>query len=230
MTADIVLYKSDIVPVGVDQAPHIEFARETVRSFNYRYGTNVLIEPQMKNTEIPKVLGIDGVQKMGKSLNNHIELASTPDETRQRVMQMVTDPQRMRRTDPGNPDVCNVFSMHKIFTPKEEVEMINMECRRAGIGCVDCKKRFAENLNKKLEPFRAKRAQLAADPNYVIDVLHDGAKRACSIAKQTMNEVRDAVQLPKNLKLLGQENPVPFLYGDRMMAIVQRVSHRKSLS
>ncbi len=131
--------------MGVDQAPHIEFARETVRSFNFRYNTKALIEPQMKNTEIPKVLGIDGVQKMSKSLNNHIELAASPDETRQRVMQMVTDPQRMRRTDPGNPDVCNVFSLHKIFTPQAEVEMINTECRQAGIGCVDCKKRFAEN-------------------------------------------------------------------------------------
>jgi tryptophanyl-tRNA synthetase len=197
MTADIVLYKSDFVPVGIDQAPHIEFAREIVRSFNYRYKTSVLIEPQMKNTEIPKVLGIDGKEKMSKSLNNHIELASTPEETQKRVMMMVTDPNRMKRTDPGNPDVCNVFSMHKIFTPKADVEMINTECRRAGIGCVDCKKRFAENLNKSLQPFRDKRTQLAADPNYVIDVLHDGANRARSIARLTMDEVRDAVQLPK---------------------------------
>lgn len=197
MTADIVLYKTDIVPVGVDQAPHIEFARETVRSFNYRYGTNALIEPQMKNTEIPKVLGIDGVQKMSKSLNNHIELASTPDETRQRVMQMVTDPQRMRRNDPGNPDVCNVFSLHKIFTPKEDVEMTNLECRRAGIGCVDCKKRLAENLNKSLEPFRTKRAEIGQNPDTVWDVLHDGAKRARAIAAETMTEVREALQLPK---------------------------------
>jgi tryptophanyl-tRNA synthetase len=197
MTADIVLYKSDIVPVGIDQAPHLEFAREIVRSFNYRYSSNVLIEPQMKNTEIPKVLGIDGKEKMGKSLNNHIELAASPEETRQRVMMMVTDPNRMKRNDPGNPDICNVFSMHKIFTPQADVEMINTECRRAGIGCVDCKKRFAENLNNALQPFRDKRAQLAADPNYVIEVLHDGAKRARSIARQTMDEVRDAVQLPK---------------------------------
>ena len=197
MTADIVLYKADTVPVGIDQAPHIEFAREIVRSFNYRFNTHALIEPKMKNTEIPKVLGIDGKEKMGKSLNNHIELASTPDETRQRVMQMVTDPQRMRRTDPGNPDVCNVYSMHKIFTPKEDVEMINTECRKAGIGCVDCKKRFAENLNKNLDPFRAKRAEFAQDPNYAWDVLHDGAKRARTIAQATMDEVRDAIQLPK---------------------------------
>jgi tryptophanyl-tRNA synthetase len=197
MTADIVLYRTEVVPVGVDQAPHLEFARETVRSFNYRYGTKALIEPQMKNTEIPKVLGIDGVQKMGKSLNNHIELAATPDETRQRVMQMVTDPQRIRRTDPGNPDICNVFSMHKIFSPTEEVGMINVECRKAGIGCVDCKKRFAENLNKNLEPFRAKRAEIGQSPDTVWDVLHDGAKRARAIAEETMVSVREALQLPK---------------------------------
>jgi tryptophanyl-tRNA synthetase len=197
MTADIVLYKSDVVPVGIDQAPHLEFAREVVRSFNYRYNTTVLIEPQMKNTEIPKVLGIDGKEKMGKSLNNHIELASTPEETRQRVMMMVTDPNRMKRTDPGNPDICNVFSMHKIFTSESDVTMINVECRRAGIGCVDCKKLYAENLNKALQPFRDKRTQLAADPNYVMDVLHDGAKRARAIAQKTMEEVREAVQLPR---------------------------------
>ncbi len=197
MTADIVLYKSDVVPVGVDQAPHLEFARETVRSFNYRFNTKALIEPQMKNTEIPKVLGIDGVQKMGKSLNNHIELASSPDDTRQRVMQMVTDPQRMKRTDPGNPDVCNVFTMHKIFSSAEEVEMVNAECRRAGIGCVDCKKRFAANLNNSLAPFRAKRDEIGANPDAVWDVLHDGAKRARMIAQKTMDDVREAVQLPR---------------------------------
>ena len=196
MTADIVLYKTDIVPVGVDQAPHLEFAREIVRSFNYRYNTKVLIEPQVKHTEILKVLGIDGKAKMSKSLNNHIELASTPEETTARVRDMVTDPARIRRTDPGNPDICNVFSMHKIFSPQEEVEMINIECRRAGIGCVDCKKRFAANLNKHLEPFRAKRAELASKPDYVSDVLEDGAQRARVIAQQTMAEVREAMQLP----------------------------------
>ncbi len=196
MTADIVLYKADIVPVGVDQAPHIEFAREIVRSFNYRYNTKVLVEPQVKHTEVLKVLGIDGKNKMSKSLNNHIELAATPKETTSRVMEMVTDPARMKRTDPGTPDVCNVFSMHKIFSPAEEVEMINRECRTAGIGCVDCKKRFAANLNRHLEPFRAKRADLASKPDYVTDVLDDGANRARVIAQKTMEEVREAIQLP----------------------------------
>jgi len=196
MTADIVLYQSNLVPVGIDQAPHIEFAREIVRSFNFRYNTDALIEPQMKNTVVPKVLGLDGVNKMSKSLNNHIELAATPEETHKRVLQMVTDPQRMRRDDPGDPDVCNVFSMHKIFSPADEVEMINTECRRAGIGCVDCKKRFAANLNANLAPFRSKRIELEADPQAVWDILHDGAKRARVLADQTMAKVRSAMQLP----------------------------------
>jgi tryptophanyl-tRNA synthetase len=196
MTADIVLYKTNVVPVGIDQAPHLEYARETVRSFNFRYNTNVLIEPQMKNTEYPKVLGIDGVEKMSKSLNNHIELAATPEETVQRVMQMVTDPQRMRRSDPGRPEVCNVFTMHTVFSPPADVAMVNVECRRAGIGCVECKKLFAKNLNEHLAPFRARRNELAKDPAYVHDVLEDGAKRARVIAEQTMVEVREAVGLP----------------------------------
>ncbi len=195
MAADIVLYKSNVVPVGVDQAPHIEFTREAVRSFNYRYNTNVLIEPDMKNTIVPKVLGIDGKEKMSKSLNNHIELAATAEETQKRVMEMVTDPQRMRRTDPGRPEVCNVFSMHKIFSPAEEVAYIDTECRRAGIGCVDCKKRLAKNLNEHLAPFRERRIHLDQNPDAVWDVLHDGARRARAIAEQTMVDVRKAVGL-----------------------------------
>jgi tryptophanyl-tRNA synthetase len=196
MTADIVLYKANIVPVGIDQAPHLEFAREVVRSFNYRYNTNVLIEPQIKTTEVPKVLGIDGKEKMSKSLNNHIEIAATPQETKARVLEMFTDPARIRRSDPGNPDICNVFTMHKIFSSPEEIAMVNVECRRAGIGCVDCKRLYAKNLNAHLEPFRARRAELAEKPGYVDDVLTDGAQRAASIARQTMGEVREAIGLP----------------------------------
>jgi tryptophanyl-tRNA synthetase len=196
MAADIALYRSDAVPVGIDQAPHIEFTRETVRSFNYRFNTNVLIEPQMKVTQVPKVIGIDGQQKMGKSLNNHIELASTPEETRKRVMTIVTDPQRVRRTDPGNPDVCNVFAMHKTFSSPADVEMINVECRRAGIGCVDCKKMLANDLNQHLEPFRARRIDLDREPDKVWDILHDGAGRARTIAEETMRAVRAAIGLP----------------------------------
>jgi tryptophanyl-tRNA synthetase len=196
MTADIVLYKADLVPVGIDQAPHLEFARETVRSFNHRFHTKVLIEPQMKNTEVLKVLGIDGKEKMGKSLNNHIELAATPEATRKRVLEMVTDPARAKRTDPGNPDICNVFSMHKIFSPQAEVDSINQECRRAGIGCVECKTLFAKNLNEHLAPFRVRRLELEAKPGLVEQTLADGAQRARAIARATMQEVREAVALP----------------------------------
>ena len=193
MAADIALYKADLVPVGIDQAPHIEFTRETVRSFNFRFNTNVLVEPQMKVTEFPKILGIDGVQKMSKSLNNEIEISATPEQTRQRVLSMATDPNRQRRTDPGNPDICNVFSLHKIFSTADQVSMINTECRRAGIGCVDCKKILAENINSELSGLREKRNQLAANPGQVWDILHEGDKRAHAIAEATMQEVRKAV-------------------------------------
>jgi tryptophanyl-tRNA synthetase len=196
MASDIALYKADTVPVGVDQASHIEFTREIVRTFNFRTHTQTLIEPQMKNTEYPKVLGTDGVQKMGKSLNNHIELAATPEETQAKVMTMVTDPQRQRRSDPGRPEVCNVFKLHNTFSPNE-VAMVEVECRSAGIGCVDCKKLLAKNINANLEPFRAKRAELAQDPEHIWDILHDGAQRARDIAAETIAEVKDAVGLPK---------------------------------
>lgn len=150
----------------------------------------------MVATEIPKVIGLDGKSKMGKSLNNHIELASTPEETQQRVMQMVTDPQRARLSDPGNPDVCNVFTMHKIFSSEEEVKQINAECRKAEIGCVACKKIFAQNLNENLIPFREKRDGFAQDPDFVWDVLKDGANRARVIAQDTLCQVKDAIGLP----------------------------------
>ncbi len=193
MSADILLYKADTVPVGTDQIPHLEFAREVVRSFNHHFQTDILVEPQAKVTEIPKVLGIDGVRKMSKSLNNHIDLAATPEETEKRVMKMMTDPQRIKRTDPGNPDICNVYTLHKIFSSSGEVEEINRDCRVAEIGCVDCKRKLAANLNKHLEPFRAKRAELEKDPDKVRDILLDGAKRARVIASETMEEVRAAI-------------------------------------
>jgi len=193
MAADILLYKADVVPVGVDQAPHLEFAREMVRSFNYRYQTTVLVEPQMKATQVPKVLGTDGVQKMGKSLNNHIEMAATAEETLKRVMTMVTDPARVKRTDPGNPDVCNVFSFHKIFSDQQTVDMVNVECRRAGIGCVDCKKLMAKALNEHLAPFRERRTELEKNPDFIRDVYRDGARRAGEIARNTISEVYDAI-------------------------------------
>jgi tryptophanyl-tRNA synthetase len=195
MAADITLYKADTVPVGEDQAPHLEFTREIVRRFNHHFGPT-LVEPYIKLTPFPRVMGLDGVNKMSKSLDNHIELASSPEDIEQRVMTMVTDPQRRYRTDPGRPEVCNVFAFHGFFSP-QQVTDIEKQCRAAEIGCVDCKRALARNLADSLSSFRARRADLAQDPDLVWDVLADGAARASVIAKETMAEVRQSVGLPE---------------------------------
>jgi tryptophanyl-tRNA synthetase len=195
MASDITLYKADAVPVGVDQASHLEFTREIVRTFNHHFGP-VLVEPQAKYTETPKVLGIDGVNKMSKSLDNHIELASGPEALMARVRMMVTDPQRQRRSDPGRPEVCNVFSLHNIFTPRDTVQQIDADCRTAAIGCVDCKKMLAQNLADYLAPFRERRVEYATKPDHVWDVLQEGAERARVTARQVLGEVKTAIGLP----------------------------------
>ncbi len=194
MAADITLYKAGIVPVGVDQAPHLEFTREVVRRFNHHFG-DVLIEPQAKHTDFPKVLGIDGEQKMSKSLDNHIEIAASPEEIEQRVMQMVTDPARRYRSDPGHPEVCNVFTLHGFFSPGD-VARIEADCRSAAIGCVECKRLFARSLADYFAPLRERRAALATDPDHVWDILADGARRASAIAAETIAEAKAAVGLP----------------------------------
>ncbi|NLE44917.1 MAG: tryptophan--tRNA ligase [Chloroflexi bacterium] len=194
MASDIALYKADTVPVGVDQLPHLEFTREIVRRFNAHFG-DILIEPQAKHTEFTKVLGTDGQQKMSKSLNNHIEIAATPDEITQRVMGMVTDPARRYRNDPGHPEVCNVYSLHTFFSPGD-YERIEHECRSAEIGCVQCKRLFAQHLSDYFAPFRERRAALAENPDHVWDLLTDGARRASAIASETIAQVKDAVGLP----------------------------------
>ena len=195
MAADITLYKADTVPVGVDQAPHLEFTREIVRRFNHHFG-DVLVEPQAKHTQFTKVLGLDGASKMSKSLDNHIEIAAEPDEIWQRVRSMTTDPARRYRNDPGHPEVCNVFTLHQFFSAGE-VDQIEVDCRSASIGCVDCKKKFAQNLSDYFAPFRQRRAEIAADPDYVWDVLADGARRASDIAAGVLGEVKTAVGLPQ---------------------------------
>jgi len=196
MASDIALYKADTVPVGEDQLPHLEFSREVVRRFNAQFGP-VLVEPQAKLTTTPRIMGLDGVNKMSKSLNNHIELAASAEEIQKRVMTMVTDPARRYKTDVGNPDICNVQALHKIFCSSEErIQEIDHECRHAGIGCVAHKREFARDLANALAPFREKRAELEKDPDHIWDILADGAKRATVIAEQTINEVKAAVGLP----------------------------------
>jgi len=193
MTADIALYKGEVVPVGEDQLPHLELAREIVRRFNSLFGF-VFPEPQAKLTNFPSVLGLDGVQKMSKSYNNHIEISASPQEISKRVMVAVTDPARRYRSDPGHPEICNVFRLHNFFTPAR-VEEIASECRGARIGCVDCKKILAESINLNLKPFRERRAGLASRPGYVNQVLADGANRAEAIAKETIREVKEKMKL-----------------------------------
>jgi tryptophanyl-tRNA synthetase len=200
MTADIALYKGEVVPVGEDQLPHLELAREIVRRFNSLFGF-VFPEPQAKLTNVPLVLGLDGVQKMSKSYDNHIEIAASPQEIRERVKTAFTDPSRRYRSDPGHPEVCNVFRLHNFFT-LARVEEIASECRSARIGCVDCKKILAESISSNLEPFRERRADLASRPGYVTQVLVDGANRAEAIAKETIREAKEKMGLLQRADLV----------------------------
>ena len=193
MTADIILYKADTVPVGEDQLPHLELAREIVRRFHNLFGPT-FPEPQAKLTDAPLILGLDGVNKMSKSYNNHIELAASPEETQERVMAAFTDPARRYRSDPGHPEVCNVYRLHRSYNP-ERLEELAAECRAAGIGCVDCKELLAQGINRALQPFRERRSIVAARPGYVGEVLADGARRARVIATETLREVKGKMGL-----------------------------------
>lgn len=193
MTADIVLYKAEVVPVGEDQLPHLELAREIVRRFNNLFGPT-FPEPQPKLTSFPLVMGLDGAQKMSKSYGNHIELAASPKETLELVMTAVTDPARRYRSDPGHPEICNVFSLHRFFNPTR-VDEVAAECRTAGIGCVDCKRLLADGINSMLAPFREKRTSLAYNQEYVTEVIAAGAKRAQVIAGETLAEVKEKMGL-----------------------------------
>jgi tryptophanyl-tRNA synthetase len=194
MTADIAIYRSNFVPVGEDQASHLEICREIVRRFNGLYGP-VFPEPKALYTPTPKVNGVDG-RKMSKSYNNTIGVSEPPESVAEKVMAMVTDPARVRRQDPGNPDVCNLFPFHVLFSPPEEVAIVDRECRTAARGCVDCKRHLIANMNPALEPIRRKRESLLAMHGDVVrDVLHAGDERARAVAEETMEQVREAVRL-----------------------------------
>ena len=194
MTADIVLYKADTVPVGEDQLPHLELAREIVRRFTYLFG-EVFPEPQAKLTTAPLILGLDGEKKMSKSFDNDVELAITPEATIKRVKTAFTDPARQYRDDPGHPEVCNIHSLHGFYTEKR-LDEIATQCRAAQIGCVECKELLAQNINKALVPFREKRAEFASRTGYIEEVLADGARRARVIASETIKEVKEKMGLP----------------------------------
>jgi tryptophanyl-tRNA synthetase len=194
MTADIAVYRANLVPVGEDQASHLEICREIVRRFNHLYG-EVFPEPRALYTPTPRINGVDG-RKMSKSYDNTIGVTEPAESVAQKVMAMVTDPARARRQDPGNPDNCNLFPFHLLYSPPAEVEAVDVECRTAARGCVDCKKHLIRNLNPALDRFRERREQLLASSRDVVrEVLHVGDAKARLVAEETMEQVRAAVKL-----------------------------------
>jgi tryptophanyl-tRNA synthetase len=192
-TADIILYRAQWVPVGEDQASHLEISREITRRFNGLYG-DVFPEPQALFTESRRVPGIDG-RKMSKSYGNAIDLADPPEVIRAKCMEMFTDPQRLRRSDPGRPEVCNLYEFHKLVSPPELQERVARQCRAAEIGCVDDKKLLAEQLIAFLEPMRRRREELVRDKSTLLDILVAGSQKARERAGETMERVRRAVGL-----------------------------------
>jgi tryptophanyl-tRNA synthetase len=192
-SADILIYKANAVPVGEDQAPHVELTREVARRFNHLYAP-VFPEPQTLLTATPRVPGTDG-RKMSKSYGNAVLLKDPPDVVRAKIKPMVTDPARVRRSDPGTPEICPVFDLHKAFSPPETRAWAAEGCRTAGIGCLDCKGRLLEHLLRRLEQIHARRPEFAARPDTVWDILAEGSRRAREAARATMEEVRVAMKI-----------------------------------
>jgi len=193
MTADIVLYKAEVIPVGEDQLPHLELAREIARRFNNLFG-NTFPEPGAKLTSFPLILGLDGKEKMSKQLGNDIELALSDEATVERIMTAVTDPARRYRNDLGHPEICNIYRLQEYFNSLKSSDIAE-QCRIAKIGCVDCKMLLAQEINSTLRPFRERRAILSNKPKYIADVLADGAERAQVIARETLREVKQKMGL-----------------------------------
>ncbi|MCG1012618.1 tryptophan--tRNA ligase [Tepidanaerobacter sp. GT38] len=193
MATDILIYKADRVPVGKDQQPHIELTREIARRFNYLYEP-VFPEPKALYTEFKVLPGIDG-RKMSKSYDNYIEISASPETINQKVKMMVTDPARIRKNDPGHPDVCSVFAFYNVFDEKDNVTELRELCEKGQIGCVECKKKLAAIMNDKMEPIRQKRNELEQNPAIIDDILDNGAKRARLVAERTLEEVREAMKI-----------------------------------
>lgn len=194
-TADILLYRARAVPVGEDQLPHLELAREIARRFNGMYG-KTFPEPQSMITRLPRLPGTDG-RKMSKMYGNAVNLGDDLEVTRKSIMTMVTDPARKRRNDPGNPDVCPVYDFHKAFSSAETLKTVDTECRRAGIGCVDCKKMLLGHLEPVLSPLQDRRRRIAGDRERVRDMLDAGAVKAGKVAGETMERVRSAMKIDR---------------------------------
>mgnify|MGYP003393503492 CR=1 FL=1 len=192
-SADILIYKADAVPVGVDQLPHLELTREIARRFNHLY-TNILTEPKALLTDIPKLPGTDG-RKMSKSYNNAIYLSDPVDVFENKVKNLITDPARVRRTDKGNPDVCTVFTFHEIYSSADDVSQIDKDCRSAAIGCTDCKKRLLERMSLAMKPIWEKREALLSDPKKVFDIAEQGSIKAKRVSSETLIMVKEAMRI-----------------------------------
>ena len=192
-SADILVYKADYVPVGIDQLPHLELTREIARRFNFLYKP-VFPEPQPLMTEFPKIPGTDG-RKMSKSYNNAIYLSDTKEEVWEKLRTMVTDPKRIKRTDPGDPEICPVFGLHRVYSPQDIIQKVDIGCRTAGIGCIECKKWLSSAIVEKLGPIWERRTEYLNNPGLVKDVTEAGAKRAHEVASSVLAEVREAIGL-----------------------------------
>ncbi len=193
MASDIIMYDASVVPVGVDQVPHLELTREIARRFNFLYREAFVI-PEAYLTETPKLMGMDN-RKMSKTYGNAILLSDTADEVWTKVKPMVTDPARVRRSDPGNPEICNVFSYHKIFSDDETIRKVDHGCRTAGIGCIECKKWMFERMDTVLKPIREERRRLVDSGVSVREILEAGTAHARTVSAAKMKEVRDAVRI-----------------------------------
>jgi tryptophanyl-tRNA synthetase len=191
--ADILMYDASLVPVGIDQVPHLELTREIARRFNFLYRESFVI-PEAYLTDTPKLMGTDN-RKMSKSFGNAILLSDTAEEVWNKVKPMVTDPARMRRTDCGNPEICNVFAYHKIFSDEATVAKVDQGCRTAGIGCIECKRWMNEGMEKVLQPVREKRKEIVESGVSIREILEEGTAKAKTVSADKMTEVRDAVRI-----------------------------------
>ncbi len=189
-SADVLLYRATLVPVGEDQLQHLELMREIARRWNTRFGADFFPEPQAQLSTAKRVLGLDGQAKMSKSLGNTISLFDSPETIWEKLKPAATDPARKTRKDPGNPDICNVYTIHHGFSPPETLDLVARNCRTAGWGCLDCKRVLADNMIAALTPIRERAAELRADPSRVRDTLRRGAAAARALARRTMAEVR----------------------------------------
>lgn len=190
-TADIIIYKANYVPVGEDQVPHVELAREIVRRFNNLFRP-VFPEPEVLLSKTPKLLGLDG-RKMSKTYENYINISDEPEVINHKVMSMFTDPQRIKRNDPGRPHLCNLFSYHKLFAPDAKLKQIESNCQKGIIGCTECKEYLARRLTDVLSPYQEKIRQYLSKPDLVHEILSQGAKKARTLARATMAEVKEAM-------------------------------------